>query len=596
MSIDITTTTNTESDQRDDETQISSKYESEENELVRNNKSKEKLDTKEDLDYIFDEIVGGGDGGDFGQWVILFALFPVGLCAGFPLFMHLFACFEPRHRCFVPTCDGNNATIIEPDWISLAIPTIDSSNNEGDTCQAEMLKEDELFDSCHRYQSIQNQTSCNMQSFNQSDIVSCESFVYDTSVVIESFTTKFDLVCDMQYKQMILGVMVMSGLTIGSEIGGRLGDKYGRKLVMFMATLIIVPTVMFSGYSNDFWTYAILKLICICALPCIWFNSHNLVIEIFSKDRRKNAVVIKEILWPIGGLGLVIVFYLTRHWTYFHLWTGGLCAFAIPAFLIIPESPRWLSANLKSEIANRELLKIARWNRRNLSNNQKDKITSILRKLENDVDGDEEKKLGVKDMMDSNNFWKTIIIMSNWIITCVTCFTLALNVTRLSGNVFLNSALLAILGDLPGKMLVGLTLKLFSRRLNLFACQFLVGLFCVIVAFLPKTFNLPLISFYLLAMCCSNASFTLCYLITGELYPTNLRSQAIGSCSTISRVFGISAPFISKLACIWKPLPMLVLGIPSICISFLAYWLPETKYTNLPQTMNDTEKSNERQI
>ena len=145
-------------------------------------------------------------------------------------------------------------------------------------------------------------------------------------------------------------------------------------------------------------------------------------------------------------------------------------------------------------------------------------------------------------------------------------------------------------------MLVGLTLKLFSRRLNLFACQFLVGLFCVIVAFLPKTFNLPLISFYLLAMCCSNASFTLCYLITGELYPTNLRSQAIGSCSTISRVFGISAPFISKLACVWKPLPMLVLGIPSIFISFLAYWLPETKYTNLPQTMNDTEKSNERQI
>ena len=557
----------------------------------------EKSKTKEDLDYIFDEIVGGGDGGDLGQWVILFALFPVGLCAGFPLFMHLFACFEPRHRCYIPTCDDfNNSMTLEPEWISLTIPTNDSFINDGDNCQAEMLQEDEQFDKCHRYESIQNQSTCELQSFNHSNIVACESFVYDTSVVIESFTTKFDLVCEMQYKQMILAVMVMSGLTIGSEIGGRLGDKYGRKIVMLVSTLVIVPTVMFSGYSNDFWTYAVLKLICISALPCIWFNSHNLVIEIFSKDRRKNAVVIKEILWPIGGLGLVIVFYLTRHWTYFHLWTGGLCAFALPAFLIIPESPRWLSANSKSEMAERELLKIARWNRRNLSNNQKEKISIILRKLENDVNVDQEKKLGLKDMMDSNNFWKTIIIMSNWIITCVTCFTLALNVTRLSGNVFLNSALLAILGDLPGKMLVGITLKFFSRRLNLFACQFLVGLFCVIVAFLPKTFNLPLISFYLLAMCFSNASFTLCYLITGELYPTNLRSQAIGSCSTLSRVFGISAPFISKLACVWKPLPMLVLGVPSIFISFLAYFLPETKYLNLPQTMNDTEKLKEQQI
>ena len=509
--------------------------------------------------------------------------------------MHLFACFEPRHRCYITECDGfNTSNVIEPDWINLAIPTIDIIGNDGSTCQAEMLKEDEQFDSCHRYNSSQDQHTCDMQSFNQSSVVPCESFVYDTSVVIESFTTKFGLVCDMQYMQMILGVMVMTGLTIGSEIGGRLGDRYGRKLVMLLGTLTIVPTVMFAGFANNFWTYAILKLICISALPCIWFNSHNLVIEIFSKDRRKNAVVLKEVLWPIGGLGLVIVFYLTRHWTYFHLWTGGLCAVALPAFLIIPESPRWLSANSKREVAERELLKIARWNRRKLSDNQKEKINCILRKLENDVDADQEKKLGLKDMMDSNNFRKTIIIMSNWIITCVTCFTLALNVTRLSGNVFLNSALLAFLGDLPGKMLVGITLKFFSRRLNLFACQLLVGLFCVIVAFLPKTFNLPLISFYLIAMCCSNASFTLCYLITGELYPTNLRSQAIGSCSTVSRIFGISAPFISRLACVWKPLPMLVLGIPSILIAFLAYFLPETKYTNLPQTMNDIEEPSKK--
>ena len=46
---------------------------------------------EEDIDFIFDNIVGGGDGGDLGQWVILAALIPIGLCAGFPLFMHLFA-------------------------------------------------------------------------------------------------------------------------------------------------------------------------------------------------------------------------------------------------------------------------------------------------------------------------------------------------------------------------------------------------------------------------------------------------------------------------------------------------------------------------
>ena len=182
------------------------------------------------------------------------------------------------------------------------------------------------------------------------------------------------------------------------------------------------------------------------------------------KNHRKNAVVIKEVLWPFGGLGLVIVFYLTRHWTYFHLWTGALCAIAIPAFLIIPESPRWLSVNCKGEIAETVFLKIARWNRRNLSHDDKLKINSILRRLENNVDSNQEKKLDFRDMMNSKNVNKTIIIMLNWIIVCVTTFTLALNVTHLSGNVFLNTALLAFLGDLPGKLIVGVTLKFFSRR------------------------------------------------------------------------------------------------------------------------------------
>ena len=57
-----------------------------------------------------------------------------------------------------------------------------------------------------------------------------------------------------------------------------------------------------------------------------------------------------------------------------------------------------------------------------------------------------------------------------------------------------------------------------------------------------------------------------------------------------SRIFGVSAPFIPKLACLWKPMPMLVLGVPSVAIAGLAYFLPETKDTNLLHTMNDTQK------
>ena len=79
------------------------------------------------------------------------------------------------------------------------------------------------------------------------------------------------------------------------------------------------------------------------------------------------------------------------------------------------------------------------------------------------------------------------------------------------------------------------------------------------------------------------------WLITAELYPTNLRSQAVGTCSTVARLFGLVAPFVARLAIHWKPLPMLILGVPSIFAAILAFFVPETKHIELPATMRDAD-------
>ena len=78
--------------------------------------------------------------------------------------------------------------------------------------------------------------------------------------------------------------------------------------------------------------------------------------------------------------------------------------------------------------------------------------------------------------------------------------------------------------------------------------------------------------------------------MTAELYPTNLRSQAVGTCSMVARIFGLVCPFVANLALIWKPLPMVVLGLPSLLAAFSAYFLPETKGKELPQNMKDSSK------
>ena len=81
--------------------------------------------------------------------------------------------------------------------------------------------------------------------------------------------------------------------------------------------------------------------------------------------------------------------------------------------------------------------------------------------------------------------------------------------------------------------------------------------------------------------------FNMVYIITSESYPTNLRTQACGSASAISRIFCACAPFLGKLTQYYKPLPMLVIGVPILISGALVWKLPETNNKELPPTMKE---------
>ena len=529
-----------------------------------------------DIDYILEQYVGEGG---FGQWFIVLALFPVGFCSGFPLLIHMFAAHEPRHRCYVPQCDTDPDTDdFLPAWISWAIP--DNSNMK------EMLKVDEDYDSCTMFERIGD--GCSVDAFNKSSIVPCqEGWVYENVPFEETLTTKIDLVCaGGETRRRFLSSIMMIGLLIGSILGGRLGDKYGRRFMMLCATIIIIPIVTFAGYSRDYITYGILRLLACTAVPWIWICSHNLAMEIFGPDQRKSVVILKDLFWPASQVFAVAIYYFNRHWTYMHIWTGVISASALPCLLLVPESARWLAVNGKSKEAKDVLLRIAKLNGKKLDDDQILEMSEILTQVEKDAyEQQGHEHLNPLDMFKRKHIANTLIMICNWVTINLAAYTLLLNSTRLYGDLFVNYFLATITGDLPGTLTLIFTLKYLGRRLNLFWTQFVLGSCCMILAFLPKQHNILVIVIYLIGKSAGGAAFEMIYLITSELYPTNLRSQALGVCSTVARLFGLVAPFVAQLSSLWKPLPMLVLGLPSLIAGIMVFWLPETKNIHLPQTM-----------
>ena len=113
------------------------------------------------------------------------------------------------------------------------------------------------------------------------------------------------------------------------------------------------------------------------------------------------------------------------------------------------------------------------------------------------------------------------------------------------------------------------------------------GISSLILAFLPKDHATLILLVYLLAKGCTSGANTCQWVYTAELYPTNLRSQSMGFCSTVSRIFGLSSSFMGELARYWTPLPMLILALPSILGGILGLRLPETTGQPLPQTMEE---------
>ena len=96
--------------------------------------------------------------------------------------------------------------------------------------------------------------------------------------------------------------------------------------------------------------------------------------------------------------------------------------------------------------------------------------------------------------------------------------------------------------------------------------------------------------FYLMGKCSAGSGILLAWVITAELFPTNLRSQACGVCSTIAKTFSLLCPFVGKLAIFWKPLPMLILSIPCLIAASVIFFLPETADRKLPQSTVEEDK------
>ncbi|KAG1682454.1 Organic cation transporter protein [Nymphon striatum] len=169
-------------------------------------------------------------------------------------------------------------------------------------------------------------------------------------------------------------------------------------------------------------------------------------------------------------------------------------------------------------------------------------------------------------------------------------YSIALGTKEMNGSMYVNFALVAT-GDLLAIVALTFAIKYFRRVLFMSACMFSVAFvsFCQL-AIAPEASmaigGLALCGRFLITL-----TFNMTYAFTAELFPTPVRSSALGTGSMFSRVGGILAPYVATLIQIWRPLPVLILGSCGIVGGIVLLFLPETFNKELPSTVEEIENS-----
>ncbi|XP_076465336.1 uncharacterized protein LOC143297051 [Babylonia areolata] len=178
-----------------------------------------------------------------------------------------------------------------------------------------------------------------------------------------------------------------------------------------------------------------------------------------------------------------------------------------------------------------------------------------------------------------------------WATSSLYYFVVMLGSAKLSGNRFLNFALLN-LQEIPSNIVALFLMHRFNRRplactYALLACSFLfisVGLSAL--GGQGLTMTLATAAQYV-GMFAVSGSFSLLFVYIMEVFPTTMRSAGVGTAGIVSRVATMGAPFLLLWAEETPWAPGVMVGC-LCCLASASIWLlPETRHRKLPDTIEE---------
>ncbi|XP_077411941.1 solute carrier family 22 member 21-like isoform X2 [Vanacampus margaritifer] len=214
-------------------------------------------------------------------------------------------------------------------------------------------------DSCYRYKADANWSEAVEPSNGTDRCVDGWLFSNESSTIV----SEWELVCENAWKVPFSTSMYFIGVLFGTLVSGQLSDRFGRKRVVFLTVFLQSVTALVQATSVNWLMF--------CALNCLRGIGHvscyvaSLVLgsEMLGESARLTYSLLGQTLaFSVGYALLPLLAYFVRGWRLMLVASAIPGLLFLPAWGLIPESPRWLLQRGRVEEAQMVLRRAAKMN------------------------------------------------------------------------------------------------------------------------------------------------------------------------------------------------------------------------------------------
>ncbi|XP_017273509.1 solute carrier family 22 member 6-like isoform X2 [Kryptolebias marmoratus] len=412
-----------------------------------------------------------------------------------------------------------------------------------------------------------------------------DGWSYNMTERTSTIISDWDLVCDLRSYKQIGQTIYMGGVLVGAFVFGSLSDRYGRRIVLIISNLLMAVSGTCAAFSPSFPLFCLFRFVCGTALSGVGLNTFTLTVEWIPTRVRTVTGMMLGYCFTFGQLILAGVAYFVRDWRWLTL------AMSLPfyVFLLISwwfhESSRWLALNNKPEQAVKNLRSVARFNGRR-EEGEKIDVKVLQESMEKEISCSQ----GSYSVLDLFRTPKmrliTICLSAVGLSTNFAFYGLAMDLQKFGVDIYLMQVIFGAV-DIPAKLIMTVCMSYIGRRPSQSGVLIIGGIPILINILVPHDQNTIRTCLAVFGKGCLAASFTCCHLYSGELYPTIVRQKGMGWVSITARIRSMLAPMVQLTGDYIPWLPSLIYGGAPILSGVAAIFLPETRGSHLPDTIQD---------